>query len=257
MPRLCRGSARASQTVHAALHAVLWSTLLGCTSTPMAPRMTTLTSKVPVITPQPETKESQEKGGLEISIAPVTYSAVVDQRESVRQVPPPPVTLFSHEGVYVEVTNTPIMEVTPDSLRFVLTVNNKLPRVFHGAGTIVQFNVGGRLQAVDQSGYSNFLGTIIPPRQEQQIEIIGPSLSSLPSDKGIIGVFLYDVATNQSAAGVVTEKQNFEWYFDYTLEPREQVAESRTEQRWMSLFEYQQAVVREQTGSVPGSRSAR
>lgn len=244
----------ASRTARAIVCPLLAAAVMtGCTSVPAAPRTTTLSCRVPVITPQLETRESQEKGGIEISIAPASYSAVVRNRESVQQIPPPPISLYSQRGVYVETTSTPVVEVAPDALRFVLTVNNKLPRVFHGAGTVVQFNVGGRLQAVDQSGYAAFLGAIIPPRQEQQIEIIGPSLSSLTSDKGIIGVFLYDVVTNQSVAGVVTEKQNFEWYFDYSIETREQTAYVTVEQRWMSLYEYQQAVMQQYTSGAQPS----
>ncbi len=217
----------------------------GCEAPPAATRSTTATVGVPVITPQAETRESQEKGGIDISIAPVTYTAAMQQHVHIQQIPPPPIVWKSGGELYVRRTTTSTAVVEPQNLRFVLKVNNKMPRVFHGAGTIVQFNVGGRLQAVDQSGYNNFLGAIIPPRQEQQIEIVGPPLTSLTSDSGIIGVFLYDVVTNQSAAGAVIEKQNFEWYFDYTLQPREQVLESRSEERYMSAFEYQSQMVQQ------------
>jgi len=159
---------------------------------------------------------------------------------------PGPLLAVGKQGqVHVRRTTNFTAAVEPDHLRFMLKVNNKMPRVFRGAGTVVQFNVGGRLQAVDQSAYQQILGAIIPPRQEQQIEIVGPALSSLTSDKGTIGVFLYDVVTNQNEAGVVIEKQNFEWYFDYTLQPQEQTVQSNSEERWMSISEYEQEMNRQ------------
>ena len=245
MPRLSIQTLAPLGAMAIPAYAVFALGLSGCTTTAAPARSVTLTCRVPVITPQAETKESQEKGGVEISIAPASYAMAVKQHVTLRQIPPPMVSLTTQRGIYVERTTDSVAEVSPDTLRFVLKVNNKMPRVFHGAGTIVQFNVGGRLQAVDQSGYGNFLGAIIPPRQELQIEIVGPRLSTLPSDHGTIGVFLYDVVTDQNAAGVVTEKQNFEWYFDYTMRTEERAAESHTEEVWLSATEYSQEVVRE------------
>jgi len=225
--------------------ALLITTVVGCEGPQAASRSALVTTQVPVIIPQAETRESQEKGGVEISIAPVSYTASLREDVSIRQVPPPPIVWKKGGDIYVErvITATPCVQ--PDHLRFVLTINNKMPRVLRGAGTIVQFNVGGRLQAVDQSGYNNFLGAVIPPRQEQQIEIVGPRLDALSAAQGIIGVFLYDVVTNQNEAGVVTEKQNFEWYFDYTLEPRELSGERRTEHVYLSAYEYQNLLIQQ------------
>jgi len=38
-------------------------------------------------------------------------------------------------------------------------------------------------------------------------------LADLP-DKTTIGLFIYDIVTKTDAAGNVTEKQNFEWYYN-------------------------------------------
>jgi hypothetical protein len=220
----------------------------GCV-TPSAPTATVqkVSCNVPTITPQPETKQSQNKGGLEISVAPVHYDVARRESVTVRQVPPPPIILTPQRSssVYVERTTKPNVGVNPDRLKFIVKVNNKMPRVFYGAGTIVQFNVGGRLQGVDQAGYGNFLGAIVPPRQELQLEILGPSVSTLGESKGVIGVFLYDVVTKQDETGKVTEKQNFEWYFDYTIQPRQMEASASTEKLWMPVADYQEAMVRQ------------
>jgi hypothetical protein len=178
---------------------------------------------MPIFTALPETKELQSKGGIQVSLTPISYQCRQDHEVSVkevetdvsratsgivRQLPPTPGARF------VEVTTTPRLKVAPDNLRFVVKINNQLPRVFRGAGTVVQFNVGGKLVAVDQTGYADLANIIVPPRTEQQVNIYGPPLSTLP-DETTVGLFLYDVVTRTDAAGNITEKQNFEWYFKY------------------------------------------
>jgi hypothetical protein len=214
---------------------------------------------VPSITPQAETRAPQNKGGLEITITPVNYTAQQHETVTNKQVRQPAsdeIIFGNHGYVYVERTTTTTLGATPGQIRFLVKINNQMARVFHGAGTVVQFNVGGQIQPVDQRGYTNVQGAIIPPRQEQQLEIVGPPLSALKEKKGIIGVFLYDVVTNQNDAGVVTEKQNFQWYFDYTIETHEeQVPATHTQLVKMTPLQYQQEMIREsQEQAMQGRR---
>jgi hypothetical protein len=74
--------------------------------------------------------------------------------------------------------------------------------------------------AIEQTAYAELTNVIVPPRAQQQVNIDGPSLSVLP-DQTTIGLFLYDVATKTDAAGNVTEKQNFEWYYNYGVQRKE------------------------------------
>ncbi len=150
----------------------------GCATTSEAPPApTTLSTKLPVMSAMPETKPTQAKGGLEISIAPVTYKVVKQDVTAIRQVTSPFMSVTARPtDVYVEETTKPKIGVTPDRIAFTVKINNKLPRVFRGAGTVVQFNVGGKLHAVDQAQYVNMQNAIVPPRSEQQIEIYGPPL---------------------------------------------------------------------------------
>lgn len=229
---------------------------VGCMQQAVAPTTRTFTSKLPVISAQPETKETQEKGGVEISIAPASYTLASKERRTTTRTTPPLLSLKSSrdQQVYVEQVYTSEIGASPNRLKFTVKINNQMPRVFKGAGTIVQFNVGGRLLAVDQSGYAPFLGSIIPPRQEQQIDLYGPPLDVLTSDKGTIGVFLYDVVTGQDQAGAVTEKQNFEWYFDYELQPRSQAVQTRTTEGWLSHQGYMAAVQQENAEKAQSQR---
>ncbi|MBI2924490.1 MAG: hypothetical protein HYY24_02165 [Verrucomicrobia bacterium] len=197
----------------------------------------TLSCKVPTITPLPETKEAQEKGGIEISVAPASYKPLLEKRIRHMRVEPnigeslqislwlasiPPDQRGNY--VFVEETTETSVKPTPDHLQFLIKINNKLSRVFRGAGTVVQFNVGGKLLAVDQAGYAQMLQAIVPPRTEHQLSISGPAVDVLP-DNATIGLFLYDVVTAIDAAGNVTEKQNYEWYFTCVTKLAEETVE--------------------------------
>ena len=107
-----------------------------------------------------------------------------------------------------------------------------MPRVFRGAGTVVQFNIDGQLKSVDQKGYQNLVQAIVPPRSQTTLEIYGPELSNLP-EKANIGLFFYDVVTNQNEAGEVTERQNFEWYYKYNSQTRKDTVTVEVEEGWV------------------------
>lgn len=205
---------------------------------PQAPAPTmTVTAKLPTFAPLAETRESQEKGGVEISVGPVAYEAVRSSYTTERVLQPgvmerltaPPNWQYMR---YVERTTSPVLKVAPEQLRFRININNKLPRVFRGAGTVVQFNIAGKLIQVDQTGYADLVNVIVPPRTQQQVEVYGPTIASLPGQT-TIGLFLYDVTTKADAAGNVTEKQNFEWYFNYATQVREESGEIHKERLWL------------------------
>jgi hypothetical protein len=125
---------------------------------------------------------------------------------------------------YFEKNTTPALKVSPERLRFTFKLNNKLQRVFRGAGAVIQFNIAGKTQRVDQSDYKELIEMIVPPRNEQQVDFWGPGIDQVP-DQSTIGIFLYDVVTKTDAAGNTLEKQNFEWYFKYSRELREETRE--------------------------------
>ncbi len=109
---------------------------------------------------------------------------------------------------------------------------------------MVQFNVGGKLIPFGTTDYKEFINGIVPPRNETELKIYGPPLGIVP-EKGTIGIFLYDVVTATDTAGNVTEKQNYEWYFNYSTQIVEETAESKTTRGFMDVVEYQQIKMRE------------
>lgn len=185
---------------------------------PAEPTIVKLSVQVPSLAALADAPQSQTKSGLRITMTPETYQAKDTMTDQVRRVPPPThwgvVVMPDAASVYVERTRVPKLTVSPDRLVLHIHTSNQMPRVFRGYGIAVQFNVAGKLAAVDPSGYGDLVNSILPPRSEQEVTIYGPPISTIPAPC-TVGVFLYDVVTNMDQAGSVTEKQNFEWYFSY------------------------------------------
>lgn len=67
----------------------LLTIISGCVApAPREPQTTTISCRVPTITPLPETKPSQEKGGLEITIVPANYKAARQDKHVVTPTEP-------------------------------------------------------------------------------------------------------------------------------------------------------------------------
>lgn len=227
-------------------HSLLRTTLaivgsvVGCAvsnTPPAAPRIVTIDGRLPSFAPLAQTKELQEKGGIRISVSPVPYQLVRSGTQSDRLIQPSFMEKMSGpEGWqymrFVERTHSARLDLQPTTLRFVVTINNQLPRVFRGAGTVVQFNIAGKLIGVDQAGYADLVNMIVPPRTQQQVEIYGPPIESIP-DQTTVGLFLYDVVTRTDNAGNTIEKQNFEWYFNFSVQLRQDTTAIRTERLWI------------------------
>lgn len=192
------------------------------------PQVTKATANLPSMTPIGDTSATQTKAGITIAVAPVQYKMEPAYESRVRRVAPgfKETLMMPHNqnDAFVERTCIPAIKIIPDRIRFQVTVSNQMSRVFHGAGIVVQFNIAGKLIATDEKGYSDVANAIIPPRSQQQFEIYGPQLNTLPQ-KGALSLFFYDVVTDVDAAGNVSDKQNFEWDFQFTSQVKEQEME--------------------------------
>jgi hypothetical protein len=194
--------------------AVLAGCLGGCGLLQPAapPQPVTLVVSTFSATPHSGTQEKQAKGGLIISLAAANEAPQIkdDVRLASAFTPDP-----GDVTAYVNQITTPVVAPGQDRVKFLVTINNQMARVFHGSGIVVQCNVANHLVPVDRSGYAELQEAMIPGGSEQQITILGPKFSEIP-DKGLMGIFLFDVVTSQNTAGEVTEKQNFEWYYDFS-----------------------------------------
>lgn len=222
------------------------ASLIGCETAPKpVAQMVPIKCVVPTVTRMPETKESQPKGGVEIAVVPAIYKAVRKDKVTIRQAERPAhwSSLIVNTGdgqpgqVWVEETITPLLRTEPSRLQFTVRINNKLDRVFRGQGSVVQMNVAGKLIPFGDIDYKNFINGIVPPRNETEVTISGPAFNMLP-EKGTIGIFLYDVVTATDVAGNTKEKQNYEWYFNYTTQVVEESAETKNTGMNMNADEY-------------------
>jgi hypothetical protein len=209
--------------VFAATLAVVACNFPQINTTPPPP--TTLACDIPVFNALPETKLMQTKGGLEITVSPAHYASQIQIIRSAREIAPPLLSLRLQGATkYIEVTQRPEISINPNRIKFGILINNLLPRVFRGAGSVVQISAGGKAIPVSANDYAELTNVTLPPRQQQEVLIYGPPLSQLGTGKTTIGVFIYDIVTKVDAAGNILEKQNFEWFFDYSTQHREESA---------------------------------
>lgn len=202
----------------------------------------------PVITPLADTKELQKKGGINISFAPNNFECVDSVERTSKEIPR---NTFDFNETYslisfinagaggkpenyklMETTSTPVYAVKPNKVAFRIKINNQMPRVFRGAGTVVLYNFGGKNMSVNSQDYADLSNIIVPPRTEQEITIYGPSLQTIPENT-TLGIFFYDVVTKTDNAGNIVEKQNFEWYYKYQTLIKEAAREIVTTRDWV------------------------
>ena len=221
--------------------------LTGCAHQrgPVSDAATPTQMMVPVLAVQGDTKESQSKEGLTISIAPATYTTAI--KSSTTWTMRPQMIgdgfLQTPDGrppVYAIGTTTSSASVKPKHLAFTVTIKNDMPRVFHGTGTVVQFNVAGHLLAVDQQLYADLQSAIVPPNNTAQVHIYGPAIDDLPPEATSVTLNLYDVVTAQNDAGAVTDKQNYQWDFSLKQDVRTvNVPGTVTDGKLMSVQDYE------------------
>ncbi len=191
----------------------------GCVYKESPPETVRLDWRVPTVAPLPETKTLQETEGVQISVIPVTYEAKKTYRQDDKRLADPLFMDTKKIDYYFERRQIPQAVIVPNTLQFLVKINNKMERVFRGAGAVVTFNVGGKQAAVDQSAYAELLNALVPPRTEMQIKISGPALSTIP-DNATLGLLFYDVVTATDEAGTIKKRSNFEWFFNYKLDSR-------------------------------------
>jgi hypothetical protein len=111
----------------------------------------------------PETRENQIKGGVGVTVAVAQFRCVPAARETSRRVKPSVTEkLLGQKTDFIETTRTPYLRVAPERLKVNIRISNQLPRVFRGAGTVVQFAIAGKTWATKQDDYAEFTNLIIP-----------------------------------------------------------------------------------------------
>ncbi len=195
---------------------------------PPAPQEIEMSAKLPTVTPLAGTNLSQEKGNVRISVGLVSYKVGVVYISHAQRTNPgfKEAFLLPHNqtDVFIERTCTPVAQVLPSRLEFLVTVDNEMDHVFRGSGMVVRYQVAGKDMAVDQGAWADLVNAIIPPRGSQQVAVYGPAVNTLPSN-GTLGLYFDDVVTGTNPAGDVTQRQSFEWYFQLNFQDQDIQAE--------------------------------
>jgi hypothetical protein len=160
----------------------------------------------------PQSAARRPAGDLSVVATPVVYQKQMSETYSDTEIGRNTEGSVLYCRKYV-----PIARVGPPQMGFTLTIVNQLARVFRSAGSVISLNINGQDVAFDQSGIREFLDVMVLPGGRTQVTVWGPPLESLP-DTGTIGLLLYDVVLAVDAAGNTTKKQNYDWFFTYSLE---------------------------------------
>ncbi len=177
----------------------------------------------PSFTMVPASASQRSGGGLSVAATPVGYELVRSETHSDTQV------ASNAQGSIVYCRKyTPTASIAPRQMGFTLTIVNGMDRVFRSAGAVISLNIDGQAVAFDQTGISDFLDVVVLPGGRTQVSVWGPSLERLRGT-GTVGLLLFDVVSAVDAAGNTTEKQNYEWYFTYSLTQMSEVMPVRFE----------------------------
>lgn len=170
----------------------------------------TIEYKVPSITPTSTTKNSQEKGGVLISVEILPFSVertIKTERVAVIQDPNKP--SFDR----FEIKQTPQYNVDEKCVQFKIRVRNneQVPLRLSSIGFAL---------VIDETQWSfpdeqidEWNKGLILSGFEKQFTINGPNMRGLENAK-VVYILLNGVPTNYDSAGNITKKSNFEWYYE-------------------------------------------
>lgn len=210
------------------LVAFLVAMLAGCATTPPPPPETrTIEYGIPEFSYEADAKPVQKKEGITISLVPVSYTTERKIKIEDGQMRPPPFEIFKDPnkeiiGVF-DRAEIPYYVIVPSNLQFALKITNQLDHTLRMAGSVVSYNVDGKIVNVPQENYIEFINSIIPRGQEKETSISGPPISVL-KDSGVILITVDDVPTVLDKASKVEKTSNFEWVLTYKMKK-----ESKTE----------------------------
>jgi hypothetical protein len=200
---------------------LMWLFCTGCglaaqTKAPPRASSTTVSYKMPAVTPMAESQEAQEKDGVVISVSTTPFAASKVSCTEYAQAP----TDWIVNGQYnYDAKTRPSYTVSPGRMQFKVKVINNLPQVLKLAGTLVRFQVDGKdISLQDDEAVKSFLDGILAPREQRDYEITGPDISALP-DRANISLGFYSVVTATDAAGNPSKRSNYEWLYSYSSEP--------------------------------------
>jgi len=199
-----------------------------------------VTYELPVLKALEQTKQDQVKGGVIVSCEVTPFEAVktmYEEKEIATADPNKP-----GYDIY-KVSAKARYEVKPDDVWFNIKIKNNQDRILKLKDVAIVLLIDGVAYNIPDEAKQDWVGGMLVKGFEKTQRIRGPKISGLATDK-IVYVSINDVPTAYNAAGEVTKKDNFEWYY--------QVTRQKVTKQEMIEYSYQEAPVYKETCSKCG-----
>lgn len=205
-----------------------------------APTPYEVTYEIPALKAVEQTKQDQVKGGVTVSCEVTPFEAVktmYEEKETVTADPNKPGYDIFKVGTKAR------YEVKPDEVWFNIRIKNNQDRILKLKDVAIVMLVDGVAYNIPDEAKQDWVGGMLVKGFEKTQRIRGPKISGLATDK-IVYVSVNDVPTAYNAAGDVTKKENFEWYY--------QVAREKVKKQEVIEYSYQEVPVYKETCSKCG-----
>lgn len=190
-----------------------------------------ITYELPLLKAVEQTKQDQVKGGVMVSCEVTPFEAVktiYEEKEIFTADPEKPGYDIYKVGARAR------YEVKPDDVWFNIRIRNNQDRILKLKDVAIVMLVDGVAYNIPEEAKQDWVGGMLVKGFEKTQRIRGPKISGLATDK-IVYVSVNDVPTAYNAAGEVTKKENFEWYY--------QVAREKVTRQEMMEYAYQEIPV--------------
>lgn len=199
-----------------------------------------ITYELPVLKAVEQTKQDQVKGGVTISCEVTPFEAVKTMYEEKEIATADPIK--PGYDIY-KVGTKARYEVKPDDVWFNIRIKNNQDRILKLKDVAIVMLIDGVAYNIPDEAKQDWVGGMLVKGFEKTQRIRGPKISGLATDK-IVYVSINDVPTAYNAAGEVTKKENFEWYY--------QVTKQKVTKQEMIEYSYQEVPIHRETCSKCG-----
>ncbi len=165
---------------------------------------------LPVVKPAAKTTQEQTKGGVTISVEVLSFSAhlMEEEEENVAYKIP-----AQADYDVFEIRKTPYYRVSPENIRFKIRIRNRedVPLKLSEVGFALI--IDGTQWSFPSTHLEEWNKGLILSGFEKEYFVDGPQLDGLVNAQ-VVYLFLNGVPVSYDKAGNVTEKKNFEWFFE-------------------------------------------
>lgn len=177
---------------------------------------TTIRYTVPNITPTGKTVQAQTKGGVTISVEVLPFTVTNKGKRTRNLVSSDPAKPGYDR---YEIATVPDYQVTPERVTLKIRIRNNedVPLILKEIGFALV--IDGVQYSQPEEDIKEWNGGMVVSGFEKDFEIHGPQASQIKTGQAIY-LKMNGVPTSYNAAGGITKKSTFEWYFLCTNEEK-------------------------------------